>query len=109
MGIARLKEALETNDWAGADDDLNQEFEGLDDDEEDDEIGFGREAAQLQMEMFGMKRAIYGSNEENEGEDAGRNGDDEETSVEELETLMMRMQALRGKFISLASFLSSSN
>jgi len=57
------------------------------------------------MEMFGMKRAIYGIGEEDEeraGEEGvgGEEGGDEEDEVEKLEALMLRMQAVRGEFAS---------
>jgi hypothetical protein len=56
-GLERIKEALEANDWAAADDDAL-----LPDDQEDDEAesGFGAEAAELEREMVGLKMAIYG-------------------------------------------------
>jgi hypothetical protein len=68
-------------------------------------MGFGAEAAELEMEMFGMKRAIYRRGEEDEeraGEEGvGREEDgDEEDEVEKLEALMLRMQAVRGEFAS---------
>lgn len=101
QGIARLREALEAHDWASNDDD---DF-GLDDfgDFEDEEsMGFGAEAAELEMEMFGMKRAIYEAGDEdgdgNGGEKLPR--EDEEEEVEKLEALMLRMQAVRGGSVS---------
>jgi hypothetical protein len=68
-------------------------------------MGFGAEAAELEMEMFGMKRAIYGMGEEDEeraGEEevGGEEDRDEEDEVEKLEALMLRMQAVRGEFAS---------
>lgn len=68
-------------------------------------MGFGAEAAELEMEMFGMKRAIYGGVQEDE-ERAGEEGvgreedEDEDDKVEKLEALMLRMQAVRGKLTS---------
>jgi hypothetical protein len=70
-----------------------------------DLTGFGAEAAELEMEMFGMKRAIYGLR--GDGEDQivdgklddrgeGNGEEDEEHEVEKLEALMLRMQAVRG-------------
>jgi len=69
-------------------------------------MGFGTETAELEMEMFGMKRAIYGEGEGDEDEDEEGEGEakdardreeDEEDEVEKLEALMLRMQAVRGK------------
>jgi hypothetical protein len=67
-------------------------------------MGFGAEAAELEMEMFGMKRAIYGEGNEDEDEkgegeakDVRDVEEDEEDEVEKLEALMLRMQAVRGK------------
>jgi len=100
MGIERLKEALETNDWEGVDelesfdlDALNEE----DGDDDDGSLGFGIDPAEMAEEMAGMKRAIYGGilgDETGEVEDAE---DDDE--VEKLQAMMLKMQAVRGKFI----------
>ncbi|KAF5877147.1 putative alpha and gamma adaptin binding protein p34 protein [Botrytis fragariae] len=94
MGLERLKEALEANEWEGGDDD----GEGIDlgdfeDDGDDNKsIGFGIEAAELEMEMFGMKQAIYGkSSEKTNPEEEVENED----GVEQLEALMLRMQAVK--------------
>jgi hypothetical protein len=93
MGLERLREALETNDWES-----NELGEAVDLEDFDDggegSIGFGIEAAEMEMEMFGMKQAIYeGSkgegNQDEEGEDEG---------VEQLQAMILRMQAVRGKF-----------
>lgn len=109
-GIARLKEALEANDWASNEDDFGiDDFGDLEDEES---MGFGAEAAELEMEMFGMKRAIYGIGEEDDEDEGGKKKDeikdeikdeeDEEGEVEKLEALMLRMQAVRGNAILLA-------
>ena len=91
MGIERLREALETNDWES-----NELGEAVDQEDFDDggegSIGFGIEAAEMEMEMFGMKQAIYeGSNGEGNQED----GEDE--GVEQLQAIILKMQAVRGK------------
>jgi hypothetical protein len=70
-------------------------------------MGFGVEAAELEMEMFGIKRAIYEAGEEDEqvegeGRDGREEDGDEEDEVEKLEALMLRMQAVRGEFCSLS-------
>ena len=96
MGIERLREALETNDWES--NELGEELslEDLEDGDEEGEgsIGFGIEAAEMEREMFGMKQAIYGGNNGEEMDD--EEGQDEE--VEQLQAMMLRMQAVRGKY-----------
>lgn len=96
MGIERLKEALEANDWDGGND-LGDDF-GLDDlsrdDDDDKSVGFGLEAAEMEMEMFGMKQAITGESSGIAGVD---DDPDQEDEVDQLEALMLRMQAVRGK------------
>lgn len=102
MGMERLKEALEANDWEGNDElgeaiDLER-FEA--DDDETGSVGFGLDAtdkAEMEKEMRGMKQAIYGG---------GNEGDEEEPSdkdVEDLQALMQNMQAVRGMFPPLNS------
>jgi hypothetical protein len=102
QGIARLKEALEANDWAADDEDDDFGLDDFGDLEDEEGMGFGAEAAELEMEMFGMKRAIYEAGEEHgDGDDENRlreeEGDDQEDEVEKLEALMLRMQVVRGE------------
>ena len=80
VGVARIKEALEANDWAGGGD---AGLEGGDDDAF--ENTFAAEEAEMGIELFGMKGAIH-----------GEEGDDEAPQVEELEQMMQRMQAIKG-------------
>jgi hypothetical protein len=107
VGIARSKDALEANDWAGNDDD-DLDLDELEDGDEDD-AGLSLEATELEMEMFGMKQAIYGGGDYDTDEDekVGKDGglendekdkgkDDEEEGVEQLEAMMLKMQAMRG-------------
>jgi len=91
-----LREALETNDWESNEVGEELSLEDLEDGDEKGEgsIGFGIEAAEMEMEMFGMKQAIYGGNN-------GEEMDDEEgqyEEVEQLQAMMLRMQAVRGKY-----------
>jgi Alpha and gamma adaptin binding protein p34 len=101
QGIARLKEALEANDWAAIDDEDDFGLDDFGDLEDEDDMGFGAEAAELEMEMFGMKRAIYeagGKDGDEDGKGREREDDeDQEDEVEKLEALMLRMQAVRGE------------
>ena len=92
MGIERLKEALEANDWEANEelDDLG--FDDFDGDEDDnDSLGFGIEAAEMEAEMFGMKQAIYGGTQDKEDEE-GENDED----VEQLQAMMLKLQAVKG-------------
>jgi len=90
VGIARIKEALEANDWTGASGGLEEE-EFDDEIGEDAEVGFGREAAEMEMEMFAMKAVVQDLDEGGEHEPP-----DEESQVQELESLMLRLQAVKG-------------
>ncbi|KAF2106241.1 hypothetical protein BDV96DRAFT_508260 [Lophiotrema nucula] len=79
-GVKRVEEALKANDWEGGD-------EGLDFDDEDGE-GFGdsfkAEELEMGVELFGMKGALHGVDEE-----------EEQAQVEELEGMMRRMIAIK--------------
>lgn len=99
MGIERLKEALEANDWGGGGEDHGDEFD-LDDLEDDGiegdelDLGLGVDTEERKEEMKGMKQAIYS--------DAfgGEEGDDQDNDeVEKLQAMMLRMQAVRGRFL----------
>lgn len=100
MGVERLKEALEANDWDGNDDaegEVNvDDLEAGDDEEEDDgSIGFGIDPAEMKDEMAGMKQAIYGGSAggdvDLEGEEAG------DREIQQMQAMMLKMQAVRGK------------
>ncbi|KAF4631829.1 hypothetical protein G7Y89_g6301 [Cudoniella acicularis] len=96
MGIERLKEALETNDWAGNDEDIETTaaLADLENAEDDDEgsLGFGIDPAEIEEEMRGMKQAIYGGGREFGDEEKDANDDEE---VEKLQAMMLKMQAVR--------------
>lgn len=79
-GIARLREALEANEWEG-EDELETGDEG---------DGFGLETAQMEGEFAGLKMALL----EDEGEE-----EDEAEQVQELERMMMKMSAVKGKWM----------
>lgn len=74
-----------------------EDFEG-DDDDENGSLGFDlgpEDRTEMEMEMFGMKRAIYeGVDGEGEEEEGGEEQDDE---VEKLQAMMLKMQAVRGE------------
>ena len=93
VGIARLQEALEANEWdAGRGDELSDDL-GLD----DGDLGFGEETAQMQTEMWGMQSAVREEGREEEGEEMGDEGDEDvgDKEVQELEAMMLKMQAVR--------------
>ena len=98
MGLERLKEAFEANDWEGGDDlgeDLTLEDLDGDGEEAEGSIGFGIDPSEMEEEMAGMKRAIYGGDLGMEEEDENEADQDEE--VEKLQAMMLKMQAVRGK------------
>lgn len=96
MGKVRLKEALEANDWAGVDPEDDFDLDTFDDGE--GSTGFSMEATELEMEMFGMKNAIRGTEEDEDEDEAKKEPANEtEEDVEQLESMMMRLQAVRGK------------
>lgn len=102
VGIERLKEALEANSWEGDDLDVDIDFDNFEDEDEGEgSIGFDIDPAEMQEEMAGMKQAIYGGGNLDDEPDAldDREGEKE---VEELQAMMLRMQAVRGKdFLSI--------
>ncbi|PSN66461.1 hypothetical protein BS50DRAFT_415246 [Corynespora cassiicola Philippines] len=77
VGVKRVEEAIMAQEWDG----------GLGVDGDEDEEGFGgsfeAEEAEMNMELFGMKNAVHGVEE------------DEEAQVEELENMMRRMMAIK--------------
>lgn len=80
-GIKRVEDALKAQEWGGG---------GEDDFEFDDDAfgeGLDEEEREMGMELFGMKNAVHGID------------DDEEAQVEELEGLMRRMVAIKGMYI----------
>ncbi|KAH6641248.1 Alpha/gamma-adaptin-binding protein p34 [Chaetomium tenue] len=111
MGLARVMEALEANDWSGGgmggegdgedgDDDLagveaKGQRGGDDDDDFDPEkldFGFDRE------DFLGLRKAIWsGAGDGGEGAEGGGGEDGEvgEEDVQQLERMMMKLQAVR--------------
>lgn len=98
--MRRIKEVLETHEWAGddgeepdadlADDDLERELLGL-----DEEAGFKKEVNELEREMVGLRFAIErgGDGGDEFGEDEG----DEELRVDTVEALLNRMRSIKGE------------
>lgn len=89
VGVERIREALESNEWESLDDadDLN-----LEDGEEGPEAfgeTFTAEEAEINLEWLGVKSVISGADEMGE--------EDEKEQVEELERMMRKLQAIKGK------------
>jgi tRNA nucleotidyltransferase (CCA-adding enzyme) len=82
MGVQRVREALEAGEWeSGPDLDF-------DDDDEDFNGSFAAEEAEMNMELFGMKSALAGHDEEEIAELEAK-------EVEELEVMMRKMVAIK--------------
>ncbi|KAF1978975.1 hypothetical protein BU23DRAFT_448651 [Bimuria novae-zelandiae CBS 107.79] len=77
-GIKRVEDALKAQEWDSGDGDDDFGFD-------DDAFGEGLDAEEREMgmELFGMKNAVHGLD------------DDEEAQVEELESLMRRMVTIK--------------
>lgn len=90
-GVGRVREGLECNDWEAEGEGEGSDGEGFDWEGEEG-VGFGIGPEEMAEEMAGMKRAIYGGAEGSEDEQ------DEERDVEQMEGLMMKMQAMRGEY-----------
>lgn len=107
--MPRIKEVLETHDWSMTTSEVEDDSDGGDDLEDSllgmsGSRGFGNEVHELEREMFGLRMAIErgGGDGENEDEDEGGHDDDGELDVESMESLMMRMQTIRGMIASAA-------
>lgn len=82
VGVERVREALEANEWAGGDGGVE---------ELEEELGFGGDVEGGfeigEEDVEGMRRPIF-----------GRDEGEEEDGVEGIEALMLKMQAMRGEF-----------
>ncbi|KAL5046801.1 hypothetical protein BDW71DRAFT_181171 [Aspergillus fruticulosus] len=99
QGMRRVKEVLETHEWAGDeeeepdtalpddDDDLERELLGLD----EESSGLNNEVDELQREMLGLRFAIGRGGDGHIEEDEG----DEELRVDAVEALLTRMRAIK--------------
>ena len=108
--MERIKEALEANDWDGGGDDdvvgLGLEDSDEEEGEEGQGKGFDTEAQELQREMLGMHAAVVepGDLGDDGGEMGGaKEGEEGELQVDQLEAMMLKMQAVRGRSLSLKS------
>lgn len=103
--MPRIKEVLETHDWTASGDFALNLGDGDDldfEDDFDDFVGFGgsshshgfsQEVNELEREMLGLRMAIERGGDGYEESDEEGNDEDR---VESMETLMMRMQGIRG-------------
>ncbi|KAF2453592.1 hypothetical protein BDY21DRAFT_121383 [Lineolata rhizophorae] len=98
-GVARVREALEANDWTAEEDvgmdglgELGEEEDG---EESDEEFGktFAAEEAEMSVELLGMKTAMR--DEEFDGLGPPEDENEEARQVEELERMMVRMRAVK--------------
>lgn len=107
----RIKEVLETHDWSmvGGDDGFDEDNDPAMDSDDDlqDQLlglgssrGFGDEVHELEREMFGLRMAIErGGGDGDERDDSDNDDGEDEFDVESMETLMMRMQAIKGMIL----------
>lgn len=77
--MRRIREVLETHDWSGE----------PEEDHDSDSGGFDLEVNELEREMMGLKFAVQN------GEDDRQ--EDPEKLVEEMDALVERMRAIKGK------------
>ncbi|KAE8162461.1 alpha and gamma adaptin binding protein p34-domain-containing protein [Aspergillus tamarii] len=92
QGMRRVREILETHDWASA---PSGESDGADDVEDELERhlledGFDLEVNELEREMVGLRFAMENGDDDLSGIDG-----DDEMKVESMEALMLRMKAIR--------------
>jgi Alpha and gamma adaptin binding protein p34 len=92
--MGRIKEALETHEWADTGDGDAEYFL----DSENEEDGFNLEVNELEREMLGLRMAIEKGGGDTDDCDTDDDNDDAELKVEEMETLMMRVRAIKGVF-----------
>ncbi|KAK6832271.1 hypothetical protein RU639_004105 [Aspergillus parasiticus] len=92
QGMRRVREILETHDWAST---PSGKSDGVDDVKDELERhlledGFDLEVNELEREMVGLRFAI-----ENGDDDLGGIDGDDEMKVESMEALMLRMKAIK--------------
>ncbi|KAB8256963.1 alpha and gamma adaptin binding protein p34-domain-containing protein [Aspergillus pseudonomiae] len=92
QGMRRVREILETHDWASTPAGESDGVDGVEDELERHllEDGFDLEVNELEREMVGLRFAI-----ENGGDDVGGIDGDDEMKVESMEALMLRMKAIK--------------
>ncbi|OMP83194.1 hypothetical protein BK809_0004575 [Diplodia seriata] len=93
QGMARVREALEANEWEGDDGAGLSDFEDLEGGEEgsgdeDWSKTFAAEEAEMGMELLGLKTELNGG-----GDDA--DGEDQAAQVDELERMMSKLSGIK--------------
>lgn len=98
VGLERLREALEANEWAAGDgeDDFGDLVDEFGDEGSDGIGGFGDEEAEMTAELFGMKAALIGGEDEPEPDpelsgSAARQKDE----VDDLDRMMGKLLAVK--------------
>ena len=95
VGFGRLKEALESNEWASADlSDEDDLLAGDLDEVEDDMHGFARDEAEMTAELFGMKAALAGNDFEPDAEEFVP-PTHQANQVEDLDRMMGKLLAVK--------------
>ena len=95
LGLDRLREALEANEWADAGDE--DDALGLGGEGDDDFGDFGHEEAEMTAELFGLKASLLGEDEEDDrgfGDSADGEGD-QKGQVDDLDKMMSKLMAVR--------------
>lgn len=89
--MRRIREVLETHDWTPSPGEDLEELLGTEED------GFGLEVNELEQEMLGLKMAI------------GDDPEGDEERVDGMESLMLRMQAIKGMYDPIYLYIYWSN
>lgn len=104
VGLERLREVLETNEWTAASEDDDQGVEEFDFDEADDDFnGFRREEAEMTAEFYGIQSALHGD------DTPGLDAEDADTpqihgsQVDGLDRMMGKLLAVREQSADLPS------
>ncbi|KAI9667487.1 MAG: hypothetical protein M1821_000303 [Bathelium mastoideum] len=91
VGIARVRDALEANDWTGEGSVDLDEFEGPLDSPTGDGRGFNMEGQEMSFEFAALKSALAGDASRSEAE----GGEADSEQVDELDRMMVHLQAAR--------------
>lgn len=97
VGVERIREALEANEWedqGGEEDDLDLDLENLD---LEGGEGLGRDEAEMTAELFGMKAALNGGEQDFDPDvdDVVPNEQSQANQVDDLERIMGRLLAVK--------------
>ena len=100
VGVARVREALEANEWS-LDETSQLEEMGFSEDNSDNENGFSHtfatEEAEIDMELASMKTPIL---KEGQSSCSPTSSDVMNGQVEELGKMMGSLQAIKGKYVN---------